>query len=248
VADAEARGLRFLGYDRPGYGGSDPHVGRTVADAATDVAAIAAALGIRRLLVWGLSGGGPHALACAALLPDLVAAAATVSSVAPFSAEDLDWLDGMGADNVAEFRAALAGRDELEPMLEGWRVELQAADAEALAATFRSLVSPADARALTGEYAAYVLGALQEGLSRGVEGWVEDDLAFVGEWGFDPKHIGVPVQVWQGGADWFVPFPHGEWLARRIPLADARLLPEDGHMTLQLHRVPEVHAWLQQHV
>jgi pimeloyl-ACP methyl ester carboxylesterase len=114
VEDAEARGIRLLGYDRPGYGGSDPHPGRSVADAADDVAAIADGLVIERLAVEGGSGGGPHALACAALLPERVAAAASLAGVAPYSAEGLHWLDGMGQDNLDEFAATLAEREELE--------------------------------------------------------------------------------------------------------------------------------------
>ena len=108
VEDAEARGIRLLGYDRPGYGASDPHRGRTVADAAGDVAAIADALGIDRFAVEGGSGGGPHTLACAALLPDRVVAAASLAGVAPYPADGLDWLDGMGQDNLDEFAAILA--------------------------------------------------------------------------------------------------------------------------------------------
>ena len=100
VRDAAERGLRLIGYDRPGYGGSSPQPGRTVADCASDVRAICADLGIDRLAMWGASGGGPHVLACAALLPDLVAAAATLASLAPFDADGLDYFDGMAPENV----------------------------------------------------------------------------------------------------------------------------------------------------
>ena len=104
VRDAGDRGLRLIGYDRPGYGGSTPHPGRTVADCAADVRAICAALDIGRLAMWGISGGGPHVLACAALLPDLVVAAASLASEAPYGAEGLDWFDGMGQLNVDDIR------------------------------------------------------------------------------------------------------------------------------------------------
>src|SRR6516164_5833556 len=104
VADAAARGLRLIGYDRPGYGGSTPQPGRSVADCAADVRAICAEFGIDRLAMWGISGGGPHMLACAALLPDLVTAAASLASLAPLDAEGLDWFDGMGQDNVDDFK------------------------------------------------------------------------------------------------------------------------------------------------
>ena len=116
--DAQERGIRLIGYDRPGYGGSTPRPGRTVGDAAADVDAICDALGLDRICTWGISGGGPHALACAALLPDRVAAAASVAGIAPHDAEGLDWLAGMGAANVEEFGLTLQGRAALVPWLE----------------------------------------------------------------------------------------------------------------------------------
>src|SRR5580658_9698796 len=106
--NAAVRGLRLISYDRPGYGGSTPQPGRTVADCAADVRAICAALGIGRLAMWGISGGGPHVLACAALLPDLVAAAASLASLAPYGAEGLDFFTGMGQANIDDTRLMLA--------------------------------------------------------------------------------------------------------------------------------------------
>src|SRR5207247_7425926 len=85
VRDAEERGIRLVSYDRPGYGGSTAAPDRSVADAAADVRAIADALEVEQLAVWGISGGGPHALACAAILPDRVVAVASLASVAPLA-------------------------------------------------------------------------------------------------------------------------------------------------------------------
>ena len=247
VEDAEQRGLRLLAYDRPGYGGSDPHPGRTVADAAADVAAIADALGIERFAVEGGSGGGPHALACSALLPERCVAAAALASVAPYPAEGLDWLAGMGQDNLDEFGATLEGREPLERYLRGQADELLAAEPEALADALRSLLSPPDAAILTGEVAEYLYAATHEAVGERLDGWIDDDFVFVRPWGFELDDIAVPVQLWHGAQDRFVPIAHGEWLAERIPAVDAQLHDGDGHLTIQLERIGDVHGWLAGH-
>jgi pimeloyl-ACP methyl ester carboxylesterase len=244
VEDAEQRGIRLIGYDRPGYGGSTPHPGRNVADAARDVAAIADALDIDRLATWGISGGGPHALACAALLPELVVAAASLASVAPYPAEGLDWFAGMGEANVAEFGLTLEGREALEPFLRHERDAMLAAGPAGLAEAMRTLLSPADHAVFTGETADYMFEAFRAGNEERLDGWLDDDLAFAKPWGFELEQIDVPVLLWQGAEDRFVPFAHGEWLARRIPAVDARLSRDDGHLTLLVRRLGEVHGWL----
>jgi pimeloyl-ACP methyl ester carboxylesterase len=244
VEDAESRGMRLLGYDRPGYGRSDPHPGRRVADAGGDVVAIADALGIDRFAVEGGSGGGPHALACAALLPDRLVAAACLAGVAPYPAEGLDWLDGMGEDNVEEFSAVLAGRDELEAFVRAMTDGMLAAEPDALAETLRTLCSPVDVAVLTGEFAEYMRAAMRRGVGESIEGWIEDDFAFVSPWGFELGDIHVPVQLWHGAEDRFVPIAHGRWLAKRIPGVDAHLSDDDGHLTIQLGCIGDVHASL----
>ena len=240
---ALVHGIRLIGYSRPGYGGSTRAPGRSVADAAADVVAIADALWLYRLVVVGGSGGGPHALACGALLPERVAAVAALASVAPYPADGLDWLAGMGEDNIQEFTAALAGAETLEPLLRGLADEMLGAYPETIAEALRSLLSAADEAALTGELAAFFVESTHLGLSEGVEGWLDDDLAFAKPWGFSPAEIRVPVLLWQGAQDRFVPLAHGRWLAERIPGVDAHLTEEDGHLTL-VDRAPEVHAWL----
>jgi pimeloyl-ACP methyl ester carboxylesterase len=242
--DARARGIRLLGYDRPGYGGSTPQPGRSVADCTRDVAAIADALGLERLAVWGLSGGGPHALACAALLAGRVVAAASLAAVGPYGVEGLDWFDGMGQDNIEEFGATLKGREALESYLVEKRSERLQGDAVQLRDELRTLLTPVDAEALTGEFAEYVDQAMRRALVPGTDGWLDDDLAFAKPWGFEVEAIETPILLWHGEQDLFVPFAHGRWLAERIPNVDARLSPDDGHLTLVTRRVPEVHAWL----
>jgi pimeloyl-ACP methyl ester carboxylesterase len=242
--DAGVRGIRLIGYDRPGYGGSDPRPDRRVADAAADTSAIADALGIGRFATWGISGGGPHVLACAALLPDRVSAAASIASIAPWGAEGLDWFAGMGEDNIEEFGLALEGRHAIEPVAKSMAGEMVVADAEQTVEILKTLLSPVDRELLGGELAQYFHAAALEGIRNSTEGWVEDDLAFAMDWGFDLADIDVPVLVMQGREDRFVPFGHGEWLAAHIPDCEAWLTDEDGHLTLAVHGVPRAHAWL----
>jgi len=244
VADAAGRGIRLISYDRPGYGGSAPQPGRSVADCADDVRTICAALGISRLAMWEVSGGGPHVLACAALLPDLVAAAASLASPAPYGAEGLDWFAGMGQDNVDDFRLLLADSGAARVKLEKDREEFLAASPRDLAAGMKSLLSPADAAVLTGELAEYLAFSLHEGLAPGGQGWWDDGCAQISPWGFELARISVPVLLLHGRQDRFVPFGHGQWLAGHIAGVEARLLDDDGHLTLLQHRLGEVHAWL----
>jgi pimeloyl-ACP methyl ester carboxylesterase len=244
VEDVESRGMRLVSYDRPGYGGSDPHPGRNVAAAAGDIAAIADALGIECFAVEGGSGGGPHALACGALLSDRVVGVGCLAGVAPYPAEGLEWLEGMGQGNLDEFAAALGGREALEPFLREQADEILAAGPGELVGALRSLLSPVDVAALTGEFAEYLVDATHRAIGGSLEGWIEDDFAFVAPWGFELADIRVAVQLCQGGEDRMVPMAHGRWLADRIPAVEPFLSPEDGHITIQLGRIGDVHAWL----
>ncbi len=248
VDDALERDLRLVGYDRPGYGGSPPHPGRTVADGATEVSAIADALGVERLAVWGYSGGGPYAIACAALLPDLVCAAAVVCSIAPYGAPGLDFFSGMGEDNVNDTQLMLsdpaAAREKLRV---DWEKELKVTP-ERIVEVWKSLLSPVDAATLRGDFAEYVADCIHDGLAPGDEGWWEDGMAHLSAWGFELDSVTVPVRIWHGRLDRFVPFQHGEWLVDHLPGAESALTDDDGHLTLLVDRVPEVHQWLAGHL
>ncbi len=244
VRDAEERGICLVSYARPGYAAWTRRKDRSVADCAADIAAVCDTLGIERLCVWGISGGGPHALAAAALLPDRVAAVASLAAVAPYEAEGLDWLDGMGEQNIEEFHVMFEGEEAHRAAAERQREELFAATADQLVELWQTLLGPADREVATGEFAAGLLEHMRAGLEPGVDGWLDDDRAFAAPWGFDLGAIRVPVLLWHGEQDKFVPFAHGVWLAERIPGVDARLTAEDGHLTLFQRRIPEVHAWL----
>ncbi len=245
AADAASRGLRLICYDRPGYGESTAQPGRTVADCASDVRDICSALGIDRLLSWGASGGGPHVLACAALLPDLVVAAAAVASLAPYGADGLDFFAGMGQENVDEFRLMHGGSEsEIQAWFAKLRDETLAGTPETIAEDLRTLLTPTDAAVVTGELAEYLDYTGKEGLTHGYEGWFEDSNAFNCPWGFEFSAIRVPVLVVHGHEDQFVPQSHGAWLAAHVPGAHAWLSDTDGHLTLFENRIGEVHEWL----
>jgi pimeloyl-ACP methyl ester carboxylesterase len=203
-----------------------------VADCAPDVAAIADRLGLERLHVVGWSGGGPHALACAALLPGLVRSAATLAGVAPWGVEGLDWLDGMADENRDEFGAALEGAAALERLLGRAAENVREQHGDPVADALGGLVTDVDRRALSGPLADYLALLFREGVSTGIWGWFEDDLAFVRDWAFPLDVITVPVTVWQGRQDAMVPYGHGEWLASHVPGARAMLLEDEGHLSL----------------
>jgi pimeloyl-ACP methyl ester carboxylesterase len=234
VEQAAARGLRVVVCARPGYAGSTPRPGRRVADVVPDVRSVLAALGAESFITVGWSGGGPHALACAAGLPGACLAAASMAGVAPFGAAGLDWLAGMGPENHAEFGAAVAGEAALTAYLTGPAAGLADVAAPDVAAELGGLASATDEAVLTGEFAEYLARSFRSAVSSGVAGWRDDDLAFVSDWGFTlaAAAAGAPVAVWQGDEDRMVPFSHGEWLAASIPGAGTHLLPGEGHLSL----------------
>ncbi|MFD9303588.1 alpha/beta fold hydrolase [Streptomyces sp. NPDC060048] len=237
------RRMQLIAYDRPGYGGSDRHPGRTVADVAGDVAAIADALGLDTFAVAGRSGGGPGALACAALLPERVTRTAALVPLAPRDAEDLDWFDGMAESNVLEY--STAGRDPEElaarlipraagiaadpgRLLDELRRELTASD--------RMIVADAGLRGM-------LLRNYREGVRTSAYGWIDDIIAFSTPWGFDPADIRCPVLIWHGELDVFSPVGHSRWLARRIPGATTTIDPAAAHFAA-LRALPDVLTWL----
>jgi pimeloyl-ACP methyl ester carboxylesterase len=241
TADAAARnGLRLIEFSRPGYAGSSPKPGRTVADVAADVATILDAFGVERFVAAGFSGGGPHAIACAALLPERCAAVATIGGVAPYPAEGLDWLTGMGPENVEEFERTLHGEAELVPYLLEVAAQLASVQPDHVVAAMGGLVGEVDKAALTGDYAEWAADTFHRSVSTGIAGWRDDDLAFATGWGFDLASIRRPVAVWQGGDDRMVPFAHGEWLVRHIPTATAHLHPGEGHLSLTVTKLDQV--------
>ena len=233
VAVATRHGLRFVTFGRPGYGDSTRLIGslRRGRDARRPWPR-QGLLGLTACTSSGWSGGGPHALACAALLPDLVAGVATIGSVAPFDAEGLDWLEGMAPENREEFGAMVAGPAELEAFLERFAADLRDVTGADVADSFGELVPQVDRAALTGGFADYIAASFRDSVRTGIWGWYDDDFAFFRDWGFDLASIRLPVTIWQGSEDRMVPFAHGRWLADHLPAARPRLLEGEGHLSL----------------
>ena len=249
VEDAGGRGLTLIAYDRPGYGGSSRQRGRRVADCAADVRSLSEVMGFERCVVWGFSGGGPHALACGALLGDLVTAVATIGAPAPLGAPGLDFSAGWPDEAREDHDLFLSDRAAWEQEGEEEREELLAMSAGEQAEQWSAGKSAADGAALQGEFGIWLHRAVQAAVAPSLHGWTDDAIAWShSPWGFDPASISIPVKIWHGGEDRFVPFAHGRWLAEAIPGAQAELRDHDGHLTVVAGRIGEVHEWLAQYV
>ena len=189
-------------------------------------------LGIGEFLTLGGSGGGPHSIACAALLPKRCLASAALVTVAPWEAAGLDWWAGMTQSNVDEFGAALAGESALRDWMAADGEEYRHVTGPGMVAALGDALPPVDQAIATGDWAEHEAAGIRRALEHGFDGWVDDDLAFAKPWGFDPADVRVPVQIWQGEEDRLVPWSHGQWLADTIPGARFTLASGQGHFSL----------------
>ncbi|WP_327700091.1 alpha/beta fold hydrolase [Streptomyces sp. NBC_00459] len=237
------RGARLISYDRPGYGGSDRRPGRRVADVVGDVRDVADALGLDRFAVVGRSGGAPHALACAALLPDRVTRAAALVGLAPRDAEGLDWFAGMAPSNVKEFRTASTDPERFAARLIPRSAAIRSNPATLLDELRSDLTD--DDLSIVSDTAmrSMLLRNFREAVRTSPYGWIDDGLALTGPWGFDPADIRVPVLLWHGGRDVFSPPAHASWLAARIPRARTVVEPTAVHFAA-VRALPRVIGWL----
>ncbi len=230
---ARAAGLRLVTYSRPGYGASTPRPeAGAYADDVVESVAILDHLGIGEFVTVGWSGGGPRALACAALLPERCRAAATIAGVAPYDAAGLDWFAGMAEENHAEYHAAEQGADVYGAFLQENSLPALLASPEEIADGMGGLVTPVDKAALDAPFSDWLSRAFNNAAAQGVVGVRDDGLAAVSPWGFIPADIRVPVAVWQGRQDAMVPYAHGVWLAEHVPGAEAHLFEDEGHLSL----------------
>lgn len=235
VRECVARGLRLACAARPGYEGSDRLPGRSYADNPADTAVVADELGAESFYVLGHSGGGGPALADAALLGDRVRAVSISATLAPRPEMGPSWREGLDGANKKELDAIEAGEAALRELLEDWAEDMRekktgpevAEDAES-----SRLYSPVDRACFEGEYLDFVVKARLETASHGIDGWIDDDFAFFGDWGFDLAKVAAPVTIWQGGEDRIIPRAHAEWLAANVPGAHLNFLPEEGHISL----------------
>ena len=237
------RGLRIIRYDRAGYGGSTPKPGRSVVDVVADIEDVLDAFDVERYVSLGGSGGCPHSFACGARSERCLAAGA-IAAPTPYPAESLDWLAGMGEENVVEFNAALEGPEKLEPYLEGEAAKLRAAGPEEVKEVWATVLPPVDAAVLTGDRAEHWKRSNDRALAQGIAGWRDDDIAFTKPWGFELGEIRVPTLLWQGVQDLMVPVAHARWLAERIPGVEAHISEEDGHLSIAVGRLGEIYDWL----
>lgn len=244
VRHAQSSGFRLVSYDRPGYGGSTPMPGRTLADCAADVEAILAELSIARVAVWGFSGGGPYALATAALLPDVVTAVCLFAPLGPYGVDGLDFLDGMEESYREEVRLffddRLAAREKFrteamemfermskpEGWLEAWgsRAHQDAAHGQ--------------------EMADYLAGGMRDGWTNGDSGWWDDWSAFLLPWGFDFADVRAPVSLWHGLADTRCPPAHSRWLAAQLPNVITHYPEREDHTNVEENNRDAALAWL----
>ena len=235
-------GVRMVAYDRPGYGRSDPMPGRSVADAAADVATIADELGFERFAVVGGSGGAPHALACGALLGDRVLRVGALVTPAPSDTSDFDFFDGLADLNVREFSAALEGREAIDAFVQPY-VDALRADPDGVIDQVASELPEVDREvASREEFRAITRESFVEAVRRGVRGWADDDLAFAKSWGFEPEDVEAEVALWQGELDVLAPRSHGVYVASRLPNARFEIVEGQGHFLVE--EWPTVLDWL----
>jgi pimeloyl-ACP methyl ester carboxylesterase len=241
-----ATGARMITYDRPGYGASDRRRGRIVNDCVADVAALADSLHIDTFAVTGGSGGGPHCLAVAAGLPERVTRVACIVGVAPYDVLGEEWYDGMDPENIKEFGWALDGEATLEVELTKEVNAVKARIAENPADILGDFEIPDVDREILGrpDVAEVMAAAVNECVRNGIWGWADDDIAFTKPWGFDPATISVPAAVWWGSKDVLVPPHHGEWIARTVPGAIARIDTSGGHQADPDTFVQALYPWL----
>ena len=238
LAEVEAQGGFAIAYSRAGYGRSARRVGRSVVDNTTDIAALVEHFGASTFVSIGWSGGGPHCLADTTLPGSR--AAISIAGVGEFGASDLNFLEGMGEENHVEFGAAVQGAAAIEKWMQENSQPIATVTGASLIEAFGGLIGDADKAAWSAGIADHDAADFRHALVEGYYGWMDDDLAFVQPWGFDITAITKPVELWQGDDDFMVPHAHGQWLASKIPTAELKFVPGEGHISLGENKRSEI--------
>jgi len=244
VREAHASGFRLINYDRPGYGGSTRMPGRALADCAADVSAILADLAIERVAVWGFSGGGPYALATAALLPGMVSAACVFAPLGPHGVDGFDFLDGMDESYHEEVRVFFDDRQAARAKFRTEAMEM-----------FDRLSVPDNWLAMWGdrglkdeahgqEAADYLASGFRDGWTNGDVGWWDDWSAFLSPWGFDLSDVRAQVSLWHGLADTRCPLAHSRWLADQLPNVVAHYPEHEDHTNIEDNNRGAALTWI----
>jgi pimeloyl-ACP methyl ester carboxylesterase len=244
VEEAAGYGWPVVMISRAGYASSDRLAGRQVGDVAGDAEAVLDHLGIDEFVTAGWSGGGPHTLACGALLARRCLAVATLAGVAPYGVEGLDWTAGMGPENVAEFSALIAGDPDVDARIIEVSDVLRTIQADGLVEMLGGLISEPDTAVIEGALAEFLANWFRLSVSEGPFGYIDDGKAFIGDWGFDVEEMPMPVRVWFGDEDLMVPSSHGEWLAAHVRGARREFRAGEGHISLLPHHIGEIVAGL----
>jgi len=244
IDELAAGEMRAIAASRPGYALSDRNPGRRVVDVVSDLSQVLDEFEIKRFVSIGWSGGGPHALAMS--LDERCAGVITLAGVGQYGQADLDFLDGMGPENIEEFGIALRGEGPLRAWMNSNAVGMQAVTGEGLREAFGGLIGKADKEVLAGDFADDMASEMRRALAHGFDGWIDDDLAFIRTWGFDLGAINIPVHLWQGDDDFMVPHSHSRWLASKIPTAQLNFIPENGHISLIVKHRNRIVTQLQQ--
>ena len=226
----EVKGVRAISTSRAGYGLSDRHKGRSVADDLNDQQQILDHFGIKSFVSVGWSGGGPHSLNMTR--EARCKAAFTLAGVGEWGNADLDFLADMGPENHEEFGEALKGEAAIEEWMKANALGYNTIKGSELIEAFGGLIGDADKRALTPEVAEIMATGMRHSNSVSFYGWLDDDLAFVRDFGFDITKIDKPVVLYQGDDDFMVPHAHGYWLEKKIPTAKLNFVPGHGHISL----------------
>jgi pimeloyl-ACP methyl ester carboxylesterase len=242
-------GVRYITTDRAGYGRSTRNRGRQVSSEATDLLAIADALDLDRFAVVGGSGGGPHALACAALLPERVERVACQSSLAPLGAGGLtkgEWLIAMDPEIAAELAWAEAGEEVLAHEMQRTQALMEQRIASTPELLLGEEASDGDVAFLQRpEVVAAFRRVIGEQARHGVGGSVDDMMAFVNNWGFDLSIVRLPVLLTYGTEDSSCPVAHGRFLAAALPKVQVVEVEGSGHFARDPEReVLATQRWL----